>query len=812
MKKIYALLLLVAGCHLSFAQIKLTVSAPAGGQIVDADIFVAGTASSAGGAIVSITATAGGKTDTLVPGSNFSYAGTLRLVNAVPGNIPIRIQARDAGQHVHDTVVTVLYDPRPQIVFDSAVTTGIARPMLRIRARAADNGPVSEMQLRFNGQIHRFSGAQIDTTIDAAILTTQLSVSATDSLGQQGSADLPYSLNTSAGFRLVYSAPLGADIHQIGHGKILLTKNEKVHIIDTASGQIASQPYNLESSSGQQAWLTADGAYFRAGFPNALFAWKTGGTAQLIAHAPKSISSGGNAIAWVSPSYDSLYYQPGMNAPVRLVAVGASAFHVGEDGSVVYALRDQTLYRYENDASVPLYTDRINNNFTQWMVQDRRQIAFYSTTITGANFLRLYNNGSAPLLHRGDYMSWFTPNHIALDSGRLAWANYKSIEPEKRPVGVYLKMPGDTIRNIYPGCTGSPLAIGKGGVLVGTGQLLEYIPFNGAPRPLGMGYRRFYKDGGRWYVSFMNALYVLDTAASNRYEAKNANVQVYFNTPHYFTVKDFTDLYTGPADGPGQLSEIEITERVPWGTVYRPDGRRVTKGSRLKRHELDSLRYEPIFNMIGADTLKWRGTSGTGFSNVSAITFITYPDLKYPPRIAGLDSNYAANVPSDKIRIMNLPPPKWRTVVTVTLDGSKELPVSADSTFTITPSAYSPGLHYLRVTFRHPLDSAATMVRFNVVPLVETQALAHGEQKASPELKVWPNPFAGQFNVQGLDADRRYQLSVHNTAGQLVYRKTVQGQSTVAVTGLVLPPGMYFLQIFDVSAGKIFEVKKIVKM
>ncbi len=206
--------------------------------------------------------------------------------------------------------------------------------------------------------------------------------------------------------------------------------------------------------------------------------------------------------------------------------------------------------------------------------------------------------------------------------------------------------------------------------------------------------------------------------------------------------------------------------------------------------------------------------SGTEYSNIAALTFITYPELHFPPQISGLDSNYAATVASDRIRILNKPIAQWRTQTIVMLDGQTQLAVAADSTFTIHPASYAPGMHYLRIQFRHPLDSVAMQVRFNVLPGVETQAVAKleaPEKRENLTLKAYPNPFAGQLNVQGLDADRRYQLTLHNTAGQPLFSKTIYGQQTAAMNGGNLPPGMYFLQVYDVAAGKTVATLQVVK-
>ncbi|WP_298712611.1 T9SS type A sorting domain-containing protein [Chitinophaga sp.] len=822
MKKCYTLLLLLCTGQLSYSQIRIFVTTPVGGQHVPGEFYLAGTVRWSAGNIVSVTATAGGVTSNMNISVLPNFSGTVSLGNAAPGIVPVKVSAKDVPGNVKDTVINVFFDPPPRVVIDSTVTNGIARPWLRIKARGIDNGPVKAIRVMFEGKPVDFPGSSIDTSLDASVFNnSQLIIGAVDTLDQVSYIDLSYVLQTSSGFKLAYRAPLGSEILDSRHGKIFAVSPDKLHLIDTLTKAMVSQPFRSSGGvMGLPAWITSRGVYFKdLNYYGELFAWKPGSTPVMLENATKLAAFGGDAVAWTVDYGDTLFYQANIDAPIQQVATGVQALSIDRDGTLFYSRdADHTLNRFANGTAAVIYTDPINSWATYWMEADRGQIAFWAQNSVGAEHLRLYNNGSAPLVQRVDHMLYFGPEKAVVDSGRLAWMNYTTLDP-KWPVGMYLKLPGDTPRVIYDAyLTNSvgPLAIDKrNGVLIRVGNryLIDYVPAKGGRRTLGAGWTKFYDNDGKWFVSQRNALFRLDTTANNNFAAANRTVAVRYKTPKYFSAKEFASMYSGPGDGLGRLEEVEITQRPRFGKLYLANG--TAAPGRLKRFQLDSLYYLPIVGQVGADTVRWRGHSGTDWSNIAALTLITYPELHFPPRIEGLDSSYAATVTTDRIRILNMPIKQWRTQTIVTLDGTSQLAVAKDSTFTIHPSAYAPGYHYLRIQFRHPLDSVSMQVRFSVTaPLAQPQSLALAQDKLpeTPSLKAYPNPFSGQLNVQGLQANRRYRLSLHNSTGQAMSSRIVEGQQTAIIAGSTLAPGIYFLRIFDVKLGKEVEVLQVIKM
>jgi hypothetical protein len=81
-----------------------------------------------------------------------------------------------------------------------------------------------------------------------------------------------------------------------------------------------------------------------------------------------------------------------------------------------------------------------------------------------------------------------------------------------------------------------------------------------------------------------------------------------------------------------------------------------------------------------------------------------------------------------------------------------------------------------------------------------------GEANGERSLKIFPNPSAGRFNIQGLELNS--ELSLYDVMGSKVFSKSGTSQEeSIDLTNRA--EGMYFLVIL--SGGKMIETKKIIK-
>lgn len=823
MKKLYAILVLVSGMHTAYSQVRISMITPKHGHVYDNYVNIEGYAASDAGPIISVKARAGNIEQEMNVVRLPYFFGGLNLEAFPEGPVQLHIIATDQQQNQLDTVIMLHRDPGPRLVIDDVATTGIARPMMRIKVKGTDNTPVKSMKLQFGINSYTFYKDEIDTIIDASLEMPPLTVSVTDSLGRVSTAGIRYTINVSPAFNLVYAAPLNTTILGYHNNRVLIGgTGSGSSITDITTGATVKLPYNGHigeiSENGKAAWLTAQGAYFTEPvYFNKHRLWAFNGDAvQLLQDSVKRVRSRGEAVAWTAGNGDSLFYKSNMGSPPAFIAKNILAFALDSAGHLVYAA-NPSIYRYKNGVTTTLYTHNENNYLTYFAEADRDYVAYNSAPLNGRTYLRLLHNGIAEDLIRTDHMTGFGHHHFKLRRGSIAYTNERAVDGAPEP-GMFLKLPGDSARLINPSVNARPEGIdSSGGVLFSKEEWLSYIPLNGSEKELAWGFSQIFEEPDGWYAQHYNALYKVSTEATTTYQALPDTRPIFFNTKDTLTLSDFTSHYTGPENGLGQLQEIVITRIPTWCNLYRANGWRIgSPNTRLKRSELEGMYIVPIHNLIGADTIRWKGFSETGFigGRDTAITIIVYPDLTAKPKLSGLDSTYTTASAPDYVKILNLPPEKWRTSVTITLDSSTILPMVTDTTFRITPSDYAGGIHTLQVKYRHPLDSIVTTARFFVVLTQQRLAVANAGTGAAPqELKVSPNPFTSRFTLQGLDAGKRYTLSLHGVSGNLVYSKVVSGLSMVAVQpDTPLASGVYYLKVFDVKENKVTRVVTVVKM
>jgi len=169
----------------------------------------------------------------------------------------------------------------------------------------------------------------------------------------------------------------------------------------------------------------------------------------------------------------------------------------------------------------------------------------------------------------------------------------------------------------------------------------------------------------------------------------------------------------------------------------------------------------------------------------------------------------------DTILIANYPPARWHTEVAVLLDSSTTLPISPNGAFIIDPGALSAGLHNLRVTFWHPLDTISISRNFTVTspqPLM-TMSRQKSGVLTQEHLSISPNPFSQQFTLTGLSPEKAFILSLLDQQGRVVYTQRVVNQGRVAVTvSTPLSKGLYLLNIYDENSRKLTGTIKLLRL
>lgn len=74
-----------------------------------------------------------------------------------------------------------------------------------------------------------------------------------------------------------------------------------------------------------------------------------------------------------------------------------------------------------------------------------------------------------------------------------------------------------------------------------------------------------------------------------------------------------------------------------------------------------------------------------------------------------------------------------------------------------------------------------------------------------------PNPFTGQFTVDGFSNTRRYSLTLYRVSGDAVITVPVINQSLVTLQLPQEAPGLYFLRIVDVTGGRVLGTLRLLK-
>ncbi|UYQ91456.1 T9SS type A sorting domain-containing protein [Chitinophaga horti] len=841
MKQFYVCLLLILGMHTAMAQVRISMLVPKSNQVLGNKVFVEGYAASSAGPITSVRAQINTQEVTMNIANIPYFFGNFNLSTLPSGPLQLHIIATDALNNQLDTVINVLRNNPPTVVLESPVSEAVARPLLRVKAHAVDDGPVSRMEVRFATRTYVFNGSSVDTIFDASAEVSPLSVYAIDASDAEAFATSYFTVDITPGLKQTFSLPSDHNIMEFNYGQVISMTDmlnaqyqPRLHLTNYPGGVTKTIPgvYRFDVSTTQlkNIFATPRGVVWTgnrrdidpAPSGTLLYQFLDSGVTVLQAGI-KAVRVAGKYIAWTSQAGDSLFLRDQLTQTNTYITRGVGYIDVDSIGRVHYTL-SKGVYLY-NQGVTSLVMARDASTPLHYIDTDGDYLSFY---VTEGNIndvgLSLYKDGVRTSFGELRNGILNIPLYYRLTNGHLAFM--KHVSDRTSVTSFYIKSPGDSLKLLKQLTRenrfgseelGEIRGLNANGDLMiwenipnsGT-QQISYHPKNGSSKSISSLPLTIYDINGKWYGSYLNTLYEIQIDADYSADATPFTKPLLINQSGRFGVKDFTSHFSGPEYGPGQLTEVKLIRLPTWGNLVHPNGTLLkTTGQVLKRSELEGLRYVPFQNVIGADTVRWEGKNGTVFGNQAAITLMTHPNLTAAPKLSGLDSTYCSTVTADVIKITNYPPVKWRTSVTVLLDDTTILPVGQDSSFTITPTA---GSHTLTVKFRHPLDSISTTARFTTVDCNTTNARI-GKIDDVEIVSAYPNPFNSQFTVTGLNASNRYTLSLHDVQGSVVYTGLANNQqSVVIIPNVTLQKGIYYLKVYDVALRKVIAVTAVVKM
>ncbi|SEM57768.1 Por secretion system C-terminal sorting domain-containing protein [Chitinophaga rupis] len=648
-------------------------------------------------------------------------------------------------------------------------------------------------------------------------------------------------LNTNPYLSVYYTVPTGNTIRDFSNNRLLVVKDSTCRLINTLqnTSEVITLPRRLVIASGQtnSAWVTPVGALFTVATGSdavAVYEWRQGQLTLVESHA-RTLSVSGNYLAWVrgqgpipSQVTDSLFLKNMALQQVTLVddSVGTDIAMSKEGMAVYYDYNQRIQYIWQNGVR-KVIKDRSGRNATFRMpVADNGKILAISQE--GLSTLVLYNGTSVDTLRMlGDETYVIDRTQYSINGGYLAyvvredggypdsWTYVRDSVGNTREAfhyqgGKYHSYAFTFIRALSP----------NGDVMVHRDlnpSGLYYSPRTGPQKLIAnTPYERIFNQQNAWFLSQDTILYAIHADSTLPMHIQPFYKTGLANSSIQFTANDFIQHFSGPASGAGQLEKIKITSLPTWGRLT-VKGKTVfwERSNEITRAELDSMKYTPNPGIVGFDVLQWQGSNGLTYTSDAAVTLRVYPILNTPPILRTLESKYSMAGGPDTILIANYPPERWHTEVAVLLDSVTALPVSPNGAFIIDPGALSAGLHNLRVTFWHPLDTISISRNFTVT--TQQPLMTMSQQKSGvftqEHLSISPNPFSQQFTLTGLSPEGAFILSLLDQQGRVVYTQRVVNQGRVAVTvSTPLSKGLYLLNIYDENSRRLTSTIKLLRL
>ena len=649
-------------------------------------------------------------------------------------------------------------------------------------------------------------------------------------------------LNTNPYLSAYYTVPAGNTILDFSNNRLLVVKDSTCRLINTQqnTSEVFTLPRKLAIAPDQtnSAWVTPSGALFTVVGGNnsvAVYEWRQGQLTLLEPYA-RTLSVSGNYLTWVRGQgpipfqvTDSLFLKNLAMQQVTLVddSVGTDIAVSKEGMAVYYDYNRQIQYTWQNGVRTVITDGAGMNVIFRMPVADNGRVLAISEK--GLRTLVLYNGTRTDTLRMlGDETYIIDRTQYSINGGYLAyvvrqdgegypqsWTYVRDSVGNTREAfyyqgGKYHSYAFTLIRRLSP----------NGDVMLHKDlnpSGLYYSPRAGQRKLIAnTPYERVFYQQNTWFLSQDSTLYTIhaDTTLQMHiqpfYKTGSANSSI------QFTANDFIQHFSGPASGAGQLDKIRITSLPTWGRLT-VKGKVVfyERSNEIARAELDSMKYTPNPGIVGIDTLQWQGSNGLTYTSDTSVALRTYPVLNTPPILRTLESKYSVAGSPDTILIANYPPVRWHTEVAVLLDGATTLPISPNGAFIIDPGTLSAGLHNLRVTFWHPLDTISIFRSFTVTGQQPLMAML--QQKSGilvqEHLSISPNPFNQQFTLTGLYPERASILSLLDQQGRVVYTQRVVNQGRVVVTvSTPLSKGLYVLNIYDENSRKLTGTIKLLHL
>lgn len=807
-------------------------------------------------AVTSATAAAGGRQINLTTTGGSLYTGLLSLSGLAGDTLRLVIAARDANNNAADTTIKFIYrplnDPSITLTIDSLADSSVARPIYKLGARCTAAG-----------------GSCTITAYDANTSSNQVLGTGRDSLPR---LDLTYFNGRMMGVKLVATDSLGRTAqrtvtvfvegspyitpHLQVSGLILDYRYNKALYIDKATGHpmladaVTGQRTTLSTmvlntSLIQKGFVTAQGAIWMQS--NTIYEWRNG---QIVLTAgvayPTAFDVSNNYLAWSGNNQVGLRNLNTGDVTYRDISPDSLGYFyrnvsVGDNGVVALDIETfRTFYdvfKLENGQFSQLSTGSANYD----PLTDGKSVIY-----TGDTYGLYLHNGQNNILlgtigndegrigsgwdyqMNSNYAAFIREGQVNLrdTSGairQLSAFNYTVADANSRPQLDRLNTAGNLMVSLAD--TGR-FYLNRAGMR----QLVTKTPYILHPIFPTVLSRSFY-DNDQWYILIGNTLFKASVDSFPANHISSFEKQTKPDSTLTFKPEDFASNFSGP----GELVTIKITN-FPKHGVVKLGNQIVTVYYNISNADISKLVYEPDSAYTGPDTLRWAASNGLEYTTDTASVFINVTDsvITVPvpqPVISGLASTYCGAAGAQMVKILNLPATNSGIAVSVLLDGTANLPVAADSTFTILPDTLAAGTHTITVTFEHDttqkqltrdftITAPATPdvnVTVNVnpitsdtIPVVITAANAGGGGKLPLYTFAWDRNFTDLIQMESTNDNATVQPSEFKLGDNWVYvrmRSSDNCTTTSTATDSIKINKTNITAIVDVNApGRMIHI------
>lgn len=138
---------------------------------------------------------------------------------------------------------------------------------------------------------------------------------------------------------------------------------------------------------------------------------------------------------------------------------------------------------------------------------------------------------------------------------------------------------------------------------------------------------------------------------------------------------------------------------------------------------------------------------------------------------------------------------------------------SSNATLTINPSSLSLGNNKVFVRMKTSDTCFTTQTAIDSIVLVrEVSTGITDPDNPSNIINLYPNPFDHKIVVDGLNPSKTYFITVVNSTGLAVYRKTISNSSSENISGLKLPQGLYWISIYEGAQKRKLGTVKMTRL